>query len=474
MSWRRCALLLAAVGMLSGLGGCFSERSFPMRERPRVRMPEEGGGGKVSTREWAAEMAAEADGLLPLHERGALTQEDFAKRGRVVDVYKHFDVDAGAIDTLFGNWKGLEQTAQVASPAPERDGKGNILRAAWRGFKEVNVPVDGVELYGRLGAPDPKREIPGSYIVFTHGLFGTLDGIDTENQVEALRRAGHHVLAIEMRGHGETSVRHPEYAVSFGIRESADFIAVAEWLKKTQGATRVGLVSFSLTGYEALLTAWLDGARPVQRFENVPMLRALPRRVEGDPAFNAGMFVVSPPVDLAAVADSFEKHYTVFDGPCHCVFQGHLAERMARVGDEDPTTSMWGWAESELVRNGWGAGYASVAALKKDFVKFIDLKQGNWAVGVARMENVRAPVLVMAAANDPMGTAQGVVDLFSRVKNPNIGVVMLGGGGHMGFPAMSADYYYSMMLGFFDPKRGPGVSEVGEMARAPGEMTKHE
>src|SRR5271169_1437273 len=159
------------------------------------------------------------------------------------------------------------------------DGKGHIRRAAWDGFEDVTVPVGGgVVLYGRLGAPNTAQEIPGSYIVFTHGLFGSLDGVDNENEVEALRRAGHHVLAIEMRGHGETNCEHPEYTVSFGIRESSDFLAVAEWLKKEKGATRVGLVSFSLTGYEALLTAWLDGAETVRRFDGVPLMRELPAR----------------------------------------------------------------------------------------------------------------------------------------------------------------------------------------------------
>ena len=65
------------------------------------------------------------------------------------------------------------------------------------------------------------------------------------------------------------------------------------------------------------------------------------------------------------------------------------------------------------------------------------------------------PVLVLSAANDPLGSAQNVAELFSRVHNPNIGVVMLKEGGHMGFSALSADYYYSLMMNFFDPKTGP-------------------
>jgi predicted alpha/beta-fold hydrolase len=453
-------MLLAA----SALAGCFSEQSFPMHEHRLLQL--DAHQPSLSTRAWTAAANTKADPLLPVLQKSPITQDDFLKDGRAIDVYRHFGYDPEEIDSLLGNWKGLEDTAQVASPEPDKDPKGHILRPAWGGFRQVEVPVDGAVLYGRLGEPDPRHEIPGSYIVFTHGLFGSLDGLDTENQVEALRRAGHHVLAIEMRGHGETNVCHPEYAVSFGIRESSDFIAVAEWLKKTQGATRVGLVSFSLTGYEALLTAWLDGSKPVDRFDHVPLLKDLPRRSDGEPAYNAGMFVVSPPVDLQTIADSFEKHYTVLDGPCHSIFQGHLAERMSLV-QENSTTSMWGWAMSELVRSGWGHSYANTDAMKADFMRFIDLRAGDWAEGARRMENIRTPVLIMSAANDPMGTAQGVVDLFSRVKNPNIGVVMLGGGGHMGFPALSADYYYSLMIGFFDPQRGPEARPVGELAEAP-------
>jgi predicted alpha/beta-fold hydrolase len=71
------------------------------------------------------------------------------------------------------------------------------------------------------------------------------------------------------------------------------------------------------------------------------------------------------------------------------------------------------------------------------------------------MENIRVPILILAAANDPLATAQSVADLFAHVKNPNIGIIMLQQGGHMGFPALSADYYYSVMLNFFNPQTAP-------------------
>src|SRR5262249_6185463 len=93
------------------------------------------------------------------------------------------------------------------------------------------------------------------------------------------------------------------------------------------------------------------------------------------------------------------------------------------------------------------------------FMGFIDLSHDDWRVGVERMENVRVPMLVLSAANDPLGTAQGVAELFGRVRNPNIGVILLKEGGHMGFSALSADYYYSLMLNFFDPRTSPRLSE---------------
>jgi predicted alpha/beta-fold hydrolase len=71
------------------------------------------------------------------------------------------------------------------------------------------------------------------------------------------------------------------------------------------------------------------------------------------------------------------------------------------------------------------------------------------------MENVRVPLLVLHAANDPLATAQSIADLFARVQNPNVGVILLAQGGHMGFSALSADYYYSVLLNFFDPAAAP-------------------
>src|SRR6185369_3537176 len=98
--------------------------------------------------------------------------------------------------------------------------------------------TNGDQVCGRLGAP-LKNDLGGSYIVITHGLFGSMNGLDVQNQVLALRNAGHHVLAVEMRGHGATHVKFPNESITFGVLEAPDLLAVARWLKSDKGAKRV-------------------------------------------------------------------------------------------------------------------------------------------------------------------------------------------------------------------------------------------
>lgn len=469
--------ILATLLLVLPLAGCFAGRSFPMRPERLVAVktaqvtaaPTAGGPGeRLATREWVAAVHPLVAIRLPWGESNGhaalLSGELREQHGAVLNVYEHFGLDEKELDSLWCNLEGLEQTSQVASPTPYTNSPAPTSSATtpehmWTGFREVAIPVNlgaaRLRLYGRLGTPEPANEIPGSYIVITHGLFGSLDGTDMENHVQALRLAGHHVLAIEMRGHGVTRQRYPGSAVTFGLCETADLLAVAHWLKSEQHATRVGLVSFSLTGLESLLAAWLDGdsppldavdtQRPVCRYACAPRAEA---------AYNGGMFLVSVPMDIAATNEQFEKRWGLFEAPCKATFQQHMADRLRSFG-EPPTYRMWAFIEAELGRDGWGKAYGSLEALQADVKWYTDLHAEGWGMGVRRLERVRNPVLVLSAANDPLGTAQGVAELLARVNNPNVGLIMLKGGGHMGFPALSADYYYSLMRAFFDPATAP-------------------
>ena len=430
--------------------GCFSERSFEMVPAQLVRMP---AGQSLSTREWATRMHALAADKLPADRRDGVTTDQLKEGDVPLNVWQRFHLEPTELDSIFTNLHGIEQSAQVSSPPPVME-NGHVKRTLWVGFQAVQVPVGKDQfLFGIMGTPEPDREIPGSFIILTHGLFGSLDGYDIENHAQALRRAGHHVLAIEMRGHGETRCEHPEYAITFGVRESGDLLATTDWLRATHGAMRVGLVCFSLTGYESLLTAWLDGRHAVEEFAGMPLLQELPAHRERA-AFDAGMFVVSAPVGIMGVTKDFEHRYSALDGPVKASFQDRVAQRLHDYGDP-AGFSMWDLSRAELMRSGLMAKPIEFDVAKPDFLRFIDMSADHWRVGAARMENVRVPLLVLSAANDPLATGQSVADLFALQGNPNIGVVLLKEGGHMGFSALSADYYYSLMVNFFDPKTAP-------------------
>ncbi len=453
----RTLLSLLLLLLLAGIPGCIdfrlvdlSEHSYPPNYDRLVRVPNP---ERLPTRPWTARLHQAAAPLLPRGRNDALTTDQLSTGGQPTGVWQHFHLQPEHLDNIFFNLRALEQSSQTVSPTAGLD-SGPVTRPAWDGFREVQVPVPGnASLYARLGTPEPQNEIPGSFVIITHGLFGTLDGMDVQNHVQTLRRAGHHVLAIEMRGHGQTQIQHPEYAITFGIAETGDLLAAARWLKTTHHATRVGLVTFSLTGFEALLAAWLDGAAPVIELQTLPLNALLPPH-QPDPAFNAGMFIISAPIDILDVAARFEPQVSFLQAPVKYTFQNHVRRRLDYY-KLSPGYTMWDLARCEFPRNAIHGLYPSFEAAKPDFMRFLDLSADHWSVGAARIENIRIPLLILNAANDPLATAQGVADLFARQHNPNLGVILLPEGSHIGFTAYSADYYYSLMLNFFDPATAP-------------------
>ena len=134
----------------------------------------------------------------------------------------------------------------------------------------------------------------------------------------------------------------------------------------------------------------------------------------------------------------------------------HVANRLAEF-KLDPGYSMWDLARGEYQHGELGKLYPTFDASRSDLKHFLEFSRNHWKVGATRMENVRVPLLILNAANDPLATAQGVAELFSRQHNPNIGVILLREGGHIGFTAYSTDYYYSLMLNFFDPATAPAT-----------------
>ena len=432
--------------------GCLTERSFPMHERDlRHIAPQEvkEHGVTLSTRAWAAKVHEELRPLLPMTVRGALLTDDL----RGVDVYAHYGIVRQTLDSVVANFQGINRSAAVVPSA------NTFNDTKWPGYAPVEIVMDdGLPLSVRLAAP-AGREIEGSYVVVAHGLFGQSAGYRQYDLCQALRAFGHHVVTVDMRGHGETGRLHPEYPITFGLDEPRDLLTVSRFLRVKLHADRIGLVGFSMGAHQALMTAWLDGDSSLPDSSTVasgsspsPITVAL-HRPPARPAFDGGIFVISPVLNMVEYADSLNTRHTVVDSPVRAIFQDKVEARMRQFGAK-PSRSMWDLMEEELRRSSWAKRYKNYWSLMDDNLSFIDFcAHGS---GAHRMESARVPVLIIQAADDPItGSAQAVADVFGHVTNPNCGVILLREGGHGGFPALSSSYYYSLLHAFFDPKTSP-------------------
>jgi pimeloyl-ACP methyl ester carboxylesterase len=73
------------------------------------------------------------------------------------------------------------------------------------------------------------------------------------------------------------------------------------------------------------------------------------------------------------------------------------------------------------------------------------------------MDAARVPVLIVHGGNDPLSPADLIAELGRRTANPNVATLLLPGSGHGGLPAVSAPYYYSLVLNFLSPVSGPSA-----------------
>ena len=444
---------LLVIGCLLPVAGCVAPPKEPNIKQPTREQVTSPNGGRMVTREWVGGTPAWAAPLLPPKARETLDTEKLRDAdGKPIGVFAHFRLKPERLDSIPWNFPGLWHTKQVTSPQP-----GTAPSPPWEGFVDVDAGLtfcDGLKPHARLGTPDPAKEIPGSYVVITHGLFGSLEGTGMEHNVQTLRGAGYHVLAIELRGHGgQEDEPNLKKSMTFGLKETADLLAAARWLKTKHGAKRVGLVAYSVSGFESLLAAWLDAAPLPPADAKRRILKYAPPPTT-EPAFNGGMFIISAPVGIQTMSQVLEQRWGTYRAPVKATFQ-QMVDKRLRGFEELPPHNIWDFIVPELRRDDCAKAYRSEAKLRADMEWFLDLQRNNWSVGVRRMEAVRTPILILSAANDPLATGQDVAELFARVNNPNIGVILLNSGGHMGFKSLSADYFYSLMTAFFNPATAP-------------------
>lgn len=440
--------------------GCFSERSFPIEVSRLVRLRDNVAprADLVCTRSWLEHAHNRLSGLLPRNDPAPLlTRDMIGASDRRFDVFRYFRINPDGLATFGANLNGIAQTAQVASSRlGERD------RKPWAGFDDIWVPVDeNVRLSGRLGLARRGDEIVSAdCIVVLPGLLGENVVLRTRDICIALRDAGFHVLALELRGHGETGFHYPEVPYTYGIKEVGDLLAVSEWLEDQPYVRQTGMLGFCWGANLAMLAAWEDG-RADDHPSVSPRLRPFLRPRNGRTHYSAGIIAYSPAVRFEEVLDATDREWGLFENPVLNGLQKTVRKRFERIGSSKVDGNLRRLIIEETARS--EINYPGAVEEGLDYLRLAEYR-GREAGD--KLEAARVPILVIHAANDPLVPAQEVADFLATVENPLVAGMVLAGGGHDGFAPYARRHFYSLMINFFDANYGvAGSREQWKLAR---------
>ncbi len=124
-------------------------------------------------------------------------------------------------------------------------------------FENVTFQArDGVKLQGWF-IPAPRSD---KAVLLVHGV-GSNRG-DTLGIVPFLHRAGFHVLAFDLRGHGDSD----GHTTSFGVYEARDVVAATHYLQTRPEVRRMAIYAFSMGGSAALHGIEENGLPGVEAF----------------------------------------------------------------------------------------------------------------------------------------------------------------------------------------------------------------
>lgn len=110
---------------------------------------------------------------------------------------------------------------------------------------------DGITVAGTYW---PGRRPDAPAVLLLHGVGASRN--QTAPMAEALAAQGYATLAIDLRGHGESTITDHSY----GLDEGLDARAAFDWLKVKQHGAKTGVIGISLGGAAALIGR--DGAVP--------------------------------------------------------------------------------------------------------------------------------------------------------------------------------------------------------------------
>lgn len=469
---------LALAACAAWLSGCFHEQSVryePVSNRKFVAAPATisgwpgphpaqaapygsagAPGGAVSapraidTRAWFRGAQAELARYLPHGAKPVLSSDELVREpGEARDVNRYYGVDPQQLHMLLHNYEGLVHSSQATGTKYAIEQPA----AAWPGFEDIWIPIDyqpGLQLSARLGLARDKDGNPltADCIVLLPGIFGD-NSIERTKQIAiTLRENGFHALAIEMRGCGQTEKRFPQFPMTFGTLEAGDLLAASEWLEDQPSIERTGLIGFCWGSNVALVAAWEDGRQPDDPAVTPPLAKLLRPRTDRR-HFRAGILVFSPTLPFEDVCDACETDWSILSNPVLNKLQKEVAARVRRRSYTCTPHSLRSVIALEGART--PNGYP---AFVDDGYRYLRLYPYKDQPAFDKFEAARVPVLIVHGCNDPLTDAQYLADVIADTDNRKVAGVVLPGGGHVGFGPYSADYFYGLILRFFDRQRG--------------------
>ena len=448
MTLHRAAALLSCA-IAAGIAGCFQERSIRYSVATDSSLVDVGF-KKLCARPWLRAAHSQLSPLLPKSRRPALLTEDLVDAmGKPIDVNANFDFDPRKRHTVIENLSGLENTAQAS-------GSGSAIEQpapAWPGFDDVWIPIDDrLQLSARVGfAHDANgSKKPADAIAILPGIFGDNSVRRTRDLAMTLRDNGYHVLALEIRGCGQTLKRYANIPTTLGCYEVGDILRVGEWLESQPHVRRTGLIGFCWSSNLALLAAWEDGRSGSAQWPADTFGKPL-RRPPGRPHFDAGILAFSPTLPYEDILDACAaREWSVLANPVLNKLQKETRTRMQLHNYSAPDGNLRRFIDLEAARlpppvpRDVSAGLAYLR-----LAPYQDCDPGP------KLERARVPVAIVHGFNDPLSDGQPVADFIARIRNPNVAAIILPGGGHVGFGPYAPDYFLRLILSFFDAARGP-------------------
>jgi predicted alpha/beta-fold hydrolase len=251
-----------------------------------------------------------------------------------------------------------------------------------------------------------------------HGLFDSKLSRYVWITADLLRREGFGVLAPDMRWHGCLLAR--AWLPTLGIREGGDLVAWAAWLRREHPGHPIGLVGFSLGG--------------------LAVLHAL-GEPEAAGVLDAGVIAVSPAAALPRTAAALDSKAFLLDSGftsgLRWSFRHYLHQRLKPLSVPEQ-----GGVFASFLR--WLAGQDPVGsgATVEEFLKLAD--------PAPMVEASRRPVLILTAANDPIISMAGSVELTRAARqNGYARVIETPFSGHIGQIGLFPEWMSALLATFF-------------------------